>query len=355
MDAPDARKNEAEADDLLAKHCDDPLVVAIIGKVKLDAKQFADADRLLQESIPGLKQRGYPAICLAGAYEQMAELSGEVGPHPQVTSFKWRPLALKAYADASDKSAFAEQQQRIMWVIYRNLLRSWFPTAQEEFVNDLQARPNTDPWLLGMARGMQLDDYAWQRRGTDWAYKVSPDDWNAFMKAALQSYGAYKQAYEAHPEYPEACDMLLDGVTATGDATGDNPREWFDRGVADCFDYMPLYGDLLNALLPRWGGTHEQMLAFGEECLNTGRFDTPVPQVYYQAVEMIVRRDGDASVLHDPAVWRNLKRMYEGMMDYAVKNKPDDVPRIRQAYAQSALETGHPDEAKRQWGAGGKP
>ena len=40
---------------------------------------------------------------------------------------------------------------------------------------------------------------------------------------------------------------------------------------------------LLQVLRPRWGGSHAEMLAFGRECLATGRFDTSVPSYGYSA------------------------------------------------------------------------
>lgn len=61
---------------------------------------------------------------------------------------------------------------------------------------------------------------------------------------------------------------------------GETERTWFDRAISAQMDYPAAYSKMVRALLPRWGGSHEKMLAFGRECLATRRFDTDVPLVY---------------------------------------------------------------------------
>jgi hypothetical protein len=113
---------------------------------------------------------------------------------------------------------------------------------------------------------------------------------------------------------------------------------------------MPLYAAVLNALLPRWGGSHEAMLAFGKECLDTGRFDTKVPAVYSDSLVMIEKWDSEDVVSQDPTVWANLKTLYVGLLAAAQKSTPDDVKKVRTAWAVNAWRAGHPDEAREQLG-----
>jgi hypothetical protein len=360
--APDVKPMIVMADDLTARHCDDPLILDRIGKLKLDLRQYADADRLVRAGIEGLKARNFPPMCLANAYQEMATLGGEVGADVKTTSFKWRPLAINAFAEAGDKGNFGPYQQRIMWVVYLDLLNNWFPTAKDDFVKALEDRPNTDTWLLNMARGKVHHDYAWSRRGTDWAYTVSEADMRAFEEASDQERQCFEAAYKAHPEYPETCFGLLAVANCARLDAGGSVRDWFDRGVAAQFDYLPIYQVMATALLPRWGGSHEEMLAFGEECLNTGRFDTDVPTMYGAMVQMMANVDHDETIYRYPGVWPNLQRMFNGMLDYVVKNRPERETDLRTRWAQIATTAGHPQEAQRQWdlirssgGGAGKP
>ncbi len=348
-DPPDAKKLDVMAEDLLAKHCDDPLILERIGTLKLDMKEPAEAEKLISESIAGLQARGYPPLGLAKAYLELAQLNGETGSKPTCKAFKWGPLAVNAFADAADGANFGPEQQRYMWAVFSEILRTWFPGHQAQFAQALKERPKTDPWLLNMAWGLYRNDYAWSRRGQGWASGVSEEDWRAFDAASREAYNYFLAAYQAHPEYPESCYRLMNIASSASLRSGGSERDWFDRGVAAQFDYMPLYSEMVYVLTPRWGGSHEAMLAFGKECLDTGRFDTHVPAVYEEAVKMIATFDLDTAIYRQPDVWPCFQRQFNGYLDYAVKNEPEAVKGLRKSWAQLAQQAGHPEEAQKQW------
>jgi hypothetical protein len=68
-------------------------------------------------------------------------------------------------------------------------------------------------------------------------------------------------------------------------------RLWFNRAVVAQVDWPASYVNLLWALRPRWGGSHEAMYRFGLECSSTGRYDTDVP---YQLVQALLDIAEDA-------------------------------------------------------------
>jgi hypothetical protein len=78
---------------------------------------------------------------------------------------------------------------------------------------------------------------------------------------------------------------------------------------------MPAYNSLLWSLMPRWGGSHQQLYALGRECLDTGRFDTQVPYVYMRAFDHIV---GDIGSTYDyyktPGVYEDLQTLADGYL-----------------------------------------
>jgi hypothetical protein len=69
---------------------------------------------------------------------------------------------------------------------------------------------------------------------------------------------------------------------------------WFDRGAALQMDYTAAYWTMLDDLEPRWHGSHEEMLRFARECVETERYDTPVPQILFDAVSRIESNEHDA-------------------------------------------------------------
>src|SRR5947208_3580152 len=95
------------------------------------------------------------------------------------------------------------------------------------------------------------------------------------------------------------------GVTM-GDGGGkEELRRWFDRSVGADMDFYDAYHRLLWALRPRWGGSHEQMLQFADECLRTGRFDTCLPYHYLSTVADVASENDSAAIYERPEILHN--------------------------------------------------
>jgi hypothetical protein len=142
-------------------------------------------------------------------------------------------------------------------------------------------------------------------------------------------------------------------ITVAKAAGSPGPRVWFDRAVAAQFDFGPAYTLMIDALLPRWGGSHGEMLRFARECLDTKRFDTCVPMIYGTIVRTIAERDSLPSIWQDAQVWQDLGTAYEGTAAYLAAHNPDRVKPMRTDYAVLAWRTGHLDTARQQLDAMG--
>ena len=87
------------------------------------------------------------------------------------------------------------------------------------------------------------------------------------------------------------------------EAEGETARLWFDRATSAQFDYNPAYENYLLQLLPHWGGSLKEIMAFGRACLETGRFDTLVPTFFFRAVESVCSEVDDwRKVYRDPEI-----------------------------------------------------
>jgi hypothetical protein len=61
-------------------------------------------------------------------------------------------------------------------------------------------------------------------------------------------------------------------------------------------------------LRPRWHGSHEEMLMFGDELLRTGRFDVCVPFWYFKVVADIASEQSDPKAIYErPEIAGNMK------------------------------------------------
>ena len=84
---------------------------------------------------------------------------------------------------------------------------------------------------------------------------------------------------------------------AAGGIARESARFWFDEAVAAQFDAPRAHDHLLHDLLPRWNGSHVELLKFGLECLNTKRFDTEVPRTFKAAITHVEQEDGNTREL----------------------------------------------------------
>jgi hypothetical protein len=107
-------------------------------------------------------------------------------------------------------------------------------------------------------------------------------------------------------------------VALTGFAPpGKDERYWFEQAIAAQLDYADAWLRFSAPLMPRWGGSHRQMVELGRQALATERWDTDVPHRYaYQIWSVAWDVDGDWQAVRGfgPAIWQDHKRMYAGII-----------------------------------------
>ncbi|MBV8783704.1 MAG: DUF4034 domain-containing protein, partial [Gammaproteobacteria bacterium] len=159
-------------------------------------------------------------------------------------------------------------------------------------------------------------DWAWSARGHGAADEVTQQSWQVFahrveMAAAglreLLSRGGDDAAW-----YEYAVDVALDQA-----AGAEVVQSTFESGAAKFPAYWALYASMLRTLMPRWGGSYEQVDAFINRMAyghNSSRDLETYARLYwiYQTLE----RD-DVDIFEDTkALWSNMKSGF-GRMEYS--------------------------------------
>jgi hypothetical protein len=98
-------------------------------------------------------------------------------------------------------------------------------------------------------------------------------------------------------------------------------KDWFERSVAARMDCIPAFDRMLgNALLPRWGGSYELMIALGDAGAATGRFDTDVPWQLLTAVRTVYRDarrlEEERPTILDAAVYARCRAVLDGYLRF---------------------------------------
>lgn len=164
-------------------------------------------------------------------------------------------------------------------------------------------------WAKDTLIGEVEVERGWEERGGGYADTVTPEGWQGFSEHLAIARDKLTHAWKLRPDRPEAAKKMID-VAMAGEAGGETPRLWFDRAVTAQFDFLPAYNNLLWALRPRWGGSYEEMLAFGRACVATRRYDTRVPLVFIDVLDSIYGETSQWRPLyHDPDIARTVMEM----------------------------------------------
>ena len=279
--------------------CDDPLILYLFERLqfRLDENQprAKAAFRALFDKALHREDLGPGFASLLG--KELAMLLGKDDYDEQVVQKACDSIRL-AFKDGTfgpeDGEIFLQYQFDPSWL---GLSRK-----MPEILASLYKDAPFPDWVMHTLRGHIESRLGWSARGGDWAYKVKPEGWKGFAEHMEKAREEFVEAWKARPEQPEAATQMIDITMAAGGQGDETVRLWFDRAVAAQFDYWPAYTNILWAYRPRWGGSIEQMFAFGKACAATKRYETDVPHGLYEAV-------GD--IIHDLPDWRTFLRQPE--------------------------------------------
>ncbi len=330
--------------------CDDALVAFNRAHLVRYLRGASVAYPLMKTAMPGVEAQGYSKPtrfrCTYIMLNTALSINSSVRPEVRELHSKAATLLAEGITDP----AYAGEGRRLF--VSRH---AWFSDAIKELQADnkkicdmVRQNANADPWLSHMVQGMYHIKAAWQHRGTGYAATVTEDGWDGFQSNIVIANSNLVAAYELHPEMPEAARKMM---TISGTSCGGSPismREWFDRAVKAEFDYIPAYNSMLYYARPRWGGSHEEMLQFGRECLATKRFDTRVPGIFFEAITKIALDSGKdwKEVFRKDGVDADIEQYFGQAIPAA--EEPERRRSLQTQYVMSLWAAGRYEEAWKQ-------
>lgn len=345
-----ADKQVSQGRAVLHLGCEDPLVIYLYAAALFDADNDSyDALDQYKRSVEGMKHVPYPravARLAISGYHRDLRMLGRV----PMQFWPLAPTELQWFRESlTDGSYRAGEDVVLIWQLMNGTGPDFVKRNKEEVSAALDAAAWVPPWVRLHFAGLKEHYLAWDARGYEFAKNVTPEGWKGFKEQSARASRDLIHAWELRPDRPEAAyDMI--STSEDTPQPGADARTWFDRAVAAQFDYWPAYELRLARLLPRWGGSYEQMLAFASECAKTGRFDTDVPLFALEAVESVDRdqRDKEAGgggepVYKIPATFQLLSQMLDGYLKEPSRSW--ERPRFESLYALIADKAGRTDIA----------
>ena len=197
-----------------------------------------------------------------------------------------------------------------------------------------------DPHVFHVVAGDFLIDSAWDARGTSFADKVAEEDWVTFHADLAAAAEHLHAAWRGRPGLPMAPTALI--TASKGGAGRLAPAVWFAEAVKAQIDYSKAWSNFRDASLPRWGGSHAQMLQLANECLREDLRNTGVPKQGFLQIWQVWDDMSDGYGPPPARLWRaTLTRFADRFVaDAAAGDWPADGSPADWAWQVGALASG---------------
>lgn len=324
VDAPTDEERFTAAQKALDLGCKDPLVVYLAGKNQLELRRGTE---LIENGLEGLHDSQYAMLIKFMAASDLTRQYRSLKKSAEIIN-KTEKASLEILLEGLAKTKISVEDIVILQNQMFESKSRFFDKYSDRICRSLETNSNAPKWLVHRFRGQHHVAEAWKARGSGYASSVTEEGWKGFRDNLAKAEKELTSAWELEPKDPGAPTEMI--KVKMGQSSVEEMRLWFDRAVKARFDHGNAYHQMLWGLRPRWFGNHEQMLAFGRQCLNTKRFDTIVPYYFFRAVKDISSEmeDEPDAIFEDAAVFADLSDMFEGYL-----NEPKQV--ARKAYYHS--------------------
>lgn len=330
--------------------CDDPVVCHVLAHRLYRASRFSEAERLAMHAVLQFEKLKYPPRTSRLAPALLGRVLLAEPSRSRETAF-----ALLERADVETVATLREPLQSDERRGLFNEIRQGFSTngmfsGQQAFLARLVSETSeSDPWLYHMILGDYQYRQAWEAAGSGRGTNVGAYGWNTYETLMTQAKFQYATAWFADPRHPEPSERLIMIIRMRGTVTGELPRFWFDQAVATQLDAPGVHETMVMAMSPLWGSTHERMLQYGLECVETRRFDTIVPETIFSVLrQMRVERVPLVEFIAQQNAGDEIRK---AMRDITRDQTGAREVHLRTLALVAAWVLGWRDEAQSQWAA----
>lgn len=293
----------------MAIGCDDPLVLY------LEARSLVDTQDAKRADVAEHLHRAAKAMA-ASQYDAPRKMLA------LFRSFQYSPDAPENAPDEIIKwgieSAKDEQVPR-QWIVetFEGLLKGLTPIMGREpafnkiYPSYQKALPESA--LPLRLKGVFCTQWAWDARGNGWANTVTPEGWRLFGQRLDMAQQALEQGSKLDPSDGQIGAQMI--TVKMGQSDRDGIEEWYRRAMEADPDNYTACSRKMQCLWPRWYGSHEAMIEFGRQCVQTDNYFATIPFMLVRAHADIAQESGDpVAYLRQPDVWADISQVYENAL-----------------------------------------
>ena len=320
--------------------CDDPMVLYLYSRGIVDQAPPGDeaAARKIVESARALAASRYPAVRraiahgIAGRTVLAAKAAGDAQRKEAEHQFDAALSLLPESVKNEERNFFWEER----WLpVLKEATQGYralgvAPVAAYERVDAALAKMPEVKVMRLKLRGDFWYSYGWEARTNALAVNVPAGGFETLEKRVSQAQKAFTEAWRLHPD-----DAVIAGYFVMMETTVGGDRAtmelWFDRAMKADGDARSVCATKLQWLDPKWHGSVEEMLAFGEACRATKNWWAGITLLAADAHFHKAARLGGAEMvkyLNTPEVWTEIKLVYD---EYLSHRPHADVERSKYA------------------------
>jgi hypothetical protein len=335
------------------KGCDDPAIDYVLNYDWYNGQAFQYGARFdgLTDSVARMAKAGYPAVMqmeaarsafwLEVAYKTRYRLTQADPP-----SARTIPALLQMWGDGF-RQAITEKLPHEMLSSYGENLQEatahnpeCLDLAIAEQDRDFNETDFNSPVKLALD-GAYFINAAWIARGSGFANTVTADGWRLFAARLSDARGVLEAAYQKYPNEEPICRLMM--TVVLGQETGRPEMEkWFQRAIAADPHSYAAYRSKAWFLQPRWYGSLDDLLAFGQDCVKTQDWEHRIPMVFTYAIATADEQDHDVYTRDE--VWVPIEKTYRDFL----ARYPDSI-HYRTLFAKHAYDGDHRDVAIEQF------
>lgn len=301
--------------------CDDPLVDYLFIRYAMNQtnspKSFSDA---FNDAQSGIQKSGYPSIRkFYVSLRAVQQYNSAYGYGSNVDFTKPKQLILDARKDLVDSLNDKTMPLEEVYEACSQLLYSWpgdmnsFKDTYAQIEKPLFANwpDEAISWLL---KGEAYNLAGAIARGNGYANTVTPEGWKGLAENSAIAEKALQHAWELDPKN-ERIAVTMIWVELGLNRGRDEMDLWFNRAMEDDPNDYDACSAKLNYVQPKWGGSVQDMLDFGHECVRNPNWGGNVPLILadvHDAIQSQYIDDSEKTNYWKQAdVWPDIKSSFD--------------------------------------------
>ncbi len=262
----------------------DPLVLIACGNFLAPFGESELARACGEMAIRKLRQSNYPSSCALQAYAIYVKnqptvqvpLQGAFSADDYVESFY--------YWIKYDLHLRPEDVPFVGYVIW-DFVETYYrldPKKCDALIDMIAEEKDIPEYFRALFEGLVRSFESSSARGTNVISRVEPENLRIFEERGRQAIQGFERAWTLNQAWVMPAMMVHNIQSRLGNEEAAD--HWFDLGTKVQYDDWNLRINQLTYKLPRWGGSVDEMMTYGLQCYDEGRFDTRVPFILIEAV-----------------------------------------------------------------------